>query len=46
MTAFFEGVGEGRSAGIWHDAARLPSMEPEVAAPLVEAKASVKMEDF
>jgi chlorophyllide a reductase subunit Y len=46
MTAFFEGVGEGRSAGIWHDATRLPSMEPEVVTPLVEAKASVKMEDF
>jgi 3,8-divinyl chlorophyllide a/chlorophyllide a reductase subunit Y len=44
MTAFFDGVGTGHRAGIWPDAARLP--DAPKAAPLVEAKASVKMEDF
>jgi 3,8-divinyl chlorophyllide a/chlorophyllide a reductase subunit Y len=45
MSAFFDGVGKGVSAGIWHDPARLPR-PGEQAQPLVEAKSSVKMEDF
>lgn len=46
MSAFFAGVGEGATAGIWHDRNRLPDPAVANSAPLVEAKASVKMEDF
>jgi chlorophyllide a reductase subunit Y len=46
MTAFFEGVGKGRTAGVWHDARMLPSKEDKAARPLVAAKTSVTMEDF
>lgn len=44
MSSFFDGVGEGHRTGIWPDASRLP--DAPKAAPLVEAKTSVKMEDF
>ncbi len=46
MTAFFEGVGTDRTAGVWHDPHSLPSREAKAARPLVAAKASVTMEDF
>jgi chlorophyllide a reductase subunit Y len=46
MSAFFEGVGVGPTAGIWHDRRRLPDPTAASAAPVVEAKASVRMEDF
>jgi chlorophyllide a reductase subunit Y len=47
MSAFFDGVGRGPTAGIWHDRTRLPDpAAAAAAAPLVEAKASVRMEDF
>lgn len=45
MSAFFDGVGKGSTAGIWHDPKRLPD-PAAIAAPMVEAKTSVKMEDF
>jgi chlorophyllide a reductase subunit Y len=46
MSAFFDGVGKGRSSGVWHDRDRLPSGEPVAESASVDAKASVKMEDF
>jgi chlorophyllide a reductase subunit Y len=46
MSSFFEGVGEGATAGIWHDPDRLPDRSAAAAAPLVEASAAVRMEDY
>jgi chlorophyllide a reductase subunit Y len=46
MKAFFEGVGTDRTAGVWHDGKRLPSAAAPDAPVAVEAKASVRMEDF
>lgn len=46
MTAFFEGVGADHTAGVWHDADRLPVEKAKAAPPLVAAKSSVTMEDF
>lgn len=46
MSAFFEGVGEGPTAGIWQGRDRLPTTTGKTAAPLVEASSSVRMEDF
>ncbi|NMG41841.1 chlorophyllide a reductase subunit Y [Chelativorans sp. ZYF759] len=45
MKAFFEDIGTDRKAGVWHDRDSLPSAEAPAAAQ-VDAKASVKMEDF
>jgi chlorophyllide a reductase subunit Y len=46
MTAFFDGVGKDHTAGVWHDANSLPKKPSAVARPLVEAKASVSMQDY
>lgn len=46
MSAFFDGVGEGHTSGVWPDAARLPGKDAPKATPLVAAKTSVTMEDF
>jgi chlorophyllide a reductase subunit Y len=46
MTAFFDGIGKDHTAGVWHDANSLPKKPSAVARPLVEAKASVSMQDY
>jgi len=46
MTAFFSGVGKDGTAGVWHDPSRLPAKEAKPARPLVDAKASVAMQDY
>jgi chlorophyllide a reductase subunit Y len=46
MTAFFDGVGKGHTAGVWHDPMSLPKKPSASAKPIVAAKASVNMQDF
>ncbi len=46
MTAFFDGVGSGPSAGIWPSGYKAPDMDAARKSASIEAKASVRMEDF
>jgi chlorophyllide a reductase subunit Y len=46
MSEFFDGVGKDHTAGVWHDAKNLPKKPSASARPVVEAKASVSMQDY
>lgn len=46
MSAFFAGIGTEHTTGIWHDPNSMPQPPKARTRPIVEAKASVAMQDY